>query len=85
MQAVNYTNLRTNLKKILDTVTNDFETFIVTRKNNENIVVMSEVEYNNLLENSYIRKSPNNYKKLIESVEQLNAGKSKNRELQDYE
>ncbi len=85
MQAVNYSNLRTNLKQILDNVTNNFETVIVTRKNNENVVVMSEAEYNNLMENSYIRQNPRNYERLLNSIEQLNNGKSKSRDLKDYE
>ncbi len=84
MQAVNYSNLRTNLKQILDNVTNNFETVIVTRKNNENVVVMSEAEYNNLMENSYIRQNPRNYERLLNSIEQLNNGKSKSRDLKDY-
>ncbi len=85
MQAVNYSNLRNNLKQILDNVTNNFETVIVTRKNNENVVVMSEAEYNNLMENSYIRQNPRNYERLLNSIEQLNNGKSTNRDLKDYE
>ncbi len=85
MKAVNYSSLRSNLKQVLDTVVNDFETYVITRKNDENVVVMSEAEYNNLIENAYIRKSPNNVKRLNQSIEQLNNGKSKNRDLKQYE
>ncbi len=85
MKAINYTNLRTNLKQVLDTITNDFETFIVTRKNNENVVVMSESEYNNMQENLYIRASKNNYDRLLESIDQLENSNSKVRDLKDYE
>lgn len=85
MQAVNYSNLRSNLKQILDNVTNNFETVIVTRKNNENVVVMSEAEYNNLMENAYIRQSSRNHERLLKSIEQLNSGKSSNKELKEYE
>ena len=34
MLAVNYTNLRENMKNYMDKVTDDYETMIVTRKNN---------------------------------------------------
>lgn len=85
MKALNYSSLRSNLKQVLDTVVNDFETYVITRKNDENVVVMSEAEYNNLIENAYIRKSPNNVKRLNQSIEQLNNGKSKNRDLKQYE
>lgn len=35
MLAVNYTNLRENMKNYMDKVTDDYETMIVTRKNNQ--------------------------------------------------
>ena len=34
MLAVNYTNFRENMKDYMDKATNDYETMIVTRKNN---------------------------------------------------
>ena len=35
MLAVNYTNLRDNMKTYMDKVTDDYETMIVTRKDNK--------------------------------------------------
>ena len=40
MLAVNYTELRGNMKKCMDKVSDDFETLIVTRKKNKNIVMI---------------------------------------------
>ena len=37
MLAVNYSNLRDNMKNYMDQVTDDYETMIVTRKNNRNV------------------------------------------------
>ena len=54
MLAVNYTNLRENMKNYMDKVTDDYETMIVTRKNNRNVVMMSEEAYNNLMENLHV-------------------------------
>ena len=54
MLAVNYTNLRENMKNYMDKVADDYETMIVTRKNNRNVVMMSEESYNNLMENLYL-------------------------------
>ena len=51
MLAVNYSTLRENMKACMDRVTDEYETMIVTRKNNKNIVMISEETYNNLLEN----------------------------------
>lgn len=38
MLAVNYTNLRDNMKTYMDKVTDDYETIIVTRKDNRNLL-----------------------------------------------
>ena len=54
MLAVNYTNLRDNMKTYMDKVTDDYETMIVTRKDNKNVVMLSEETYNNLMENVYV-------------------------------
>ena len=61
MLAVNYTTLRENMKRYMDRLTDDYETLIVTRKNNKNIVMMSEEAYNNLMENIYIMGNNENY------------------------
>ncbi len=74
MLAVNYSNLRDNLKKNLDQVTEEYETIIVTRKNNRNVVMMSEESYNNMLENLHVLGTPANYKWLMESKAQLEKG-----------
>ena len=75
MLAVNYTNFRENLKDYMDKATNDYETMIVTRKNNKNVVMISEESYNNLMENVYVMGNKSNYDWLMESKEQLESGK----------
>ena len=74
MLAVNYTNLRDNMKNYMDKVTDDYETMIVTRKNNKNVVMISEEAYNNLMENVYIMGNKENYDWLMESKAQLEKG-----------
>ena len=74
MLAVNYTNLRENMKSCMDKVTDDYETMIVTRKNNRNVVMMSEESYNNLLENLHVLGNKANYDWLMESKAQLESG-----------
>jgi Antitoxin of toxin-antitoxin stability system len=74
MLAINYTNLRDNMKENFDKITNDYETMIVTRKNNKNIVMMSEESYNNLMENIYVMGNKSNYDWLMESKKQLENG-----------
>ena len=71
MLAVNYTNLRDNMKTYLDKVTDDYETMIVTRKDDKNVVILSEEAYNNLMENVYVMGNKANYDWLVESKAQL--------------
>ena len=77
MIAVNYSQLRENLKKYCDKTTKDYETIVITRKNNENVVMLSEEAYNNLLENAYIMGNKANYDWLMESKKQLEKGNFK--------
>lgn len=74
MLAVNYTTLRDNMKSCMDKITDDYETMIVTRKDNRNIVMLSEESYNNLMENIYVMGNKANYDWLMESMEQLKRG-----------
>lgn len=81
MLAVNYTNLRDNMKTYMDKVTDDYETLIVTRKDNRNIVMLSEEAYNNLMENIYVMGNKANYDWLMESKAQLESCKFSAHEL----
>ena len=81
MIATNYTELRENLKSYMDQVTDNYETMIITRKNNRNVVMISEESYNNLMENIYIMGNKANYNWLMESKKQLESGKSAVRDL----
>lgn len=75
MFAVNYTNLRDNMKTYMDKVTDDYETMVVTRKNNKNVVMLSEESYNNLMENIHVFGNRANYDWLMESKVQLEDGR----------
>ena len=81
MLAVNYTNFRDNMKTYMDKVTDDYETMIITRKNNRNVVMLSEESYNNLMENIHVMGNKTNYDWLMESKAQLEKGKFSAHEL----
>ncbi len=83
MIATNYSSVRRNFKEYCDKAANDFETIIITRERGENVVMLSEAEYNNLLENLFVRSNPEYYNELLKSIEQLKKGKGKKRELID--
>ena len=70
MKVVNYTDLRVNLKKWLDSVVNDVEELIIKRKDNKDLVVISLEEYNSLKETSYLL-SGKNRDVLLNSIKEL--------------
>ncbi|NDL66410.1 type II toxin-antitoxin system Phd/YefM family antitoxin [Anaerotalea alkaliphila] len=81
MLAVNYTTLREHLKDYFDKVNDDYETLVVTRKDNRNVVVLSEESYNNIMENMYVRSSRKNYERLLQAKEQVERGEGLPRAL----
>lgn len=81
MLATNYSNFRGNMKKYLDEVTTNFTSIIITRKNDENVVILSEKEYQNLIENQHVLGSKSNKAWLDASKAQLEKGQAKTREL----
>lgn len=85
MLAVNYTNLRENMKSYMDKVTDDYETMIVTRKDNKNVVMISEESYNNLMENIHVMGNKFNYDWLMESKAQLEKGNVSTHDLVEVE
>lgn len=73
MLAVNYSTIRKNLKDYCDKVTDDYETVIVTRKDEKNVVIISLEEYNDM------QKTIKNMKYLTmidKSMAELESGKS---------
>ena len=77
MKAINYTQLRENMKEYMDRVCEDCETYVVTRKHNKNVVLLSEESYNTLQENVYVLGNKANYDWLMASKEQLLRGKTR--------
>lgn len=75
MIVTNFSNVRNNLKKVCDHVVQDSDIAIITRKNDENVVLTSQVQYDNLMENLHIRNSKANYEWLKESIKQAEDGK----------
>lgn len=71
MIAANYSNVRENLKSYCDKVNEENETVIITRKDNKNVVLMSQNEYNNMLENIKIIKDPKYLLSLFETLNKL--------------
>ena len=86
MNAINYSELRKNLKTTMDQVCENHEPIIITRKNSDNLVLVSYEDYSSIEETSYLLKSPKNAKRLRESIKSFYEGKGIEKELiEDYE
>ena len=85
MIATNYSQVRDNLKCYMDKVTEDYEPVIITRKNNKNVVMISEEAYNNMLENMHLMGNKANYDWLMESKRQFENGNVKIHEILETE
>ena len=83
MRAITYTSARNNLASTMKKVCDDHAPIIVTRKNNEAVILMSLEDYEALTETAYLMQSPKNAKRLIESIEELNTGKGQEREIME--
>lgn len=81
MRAISYTAARQNLAGTMKHVCEDHDPVIVTRKSSESVVIMSLEDYEALKETAYLLQSPKNVKRLLESIEELEAGKGTAREL----
>ena len=83
MKAITYTAARQNLAKTMENVCNDHAPIIVTRKSSDSVVIMSLKDYEAFEETAYLLRSPENTKRLIESIAQLENGKGTKRELME--
>ncbi|MGA8968842.1 MAG: type II toxin-antitoxin system prevent-host-death family antitoxin [Pseudolabrys sp.] len=81
MTHVSYTELRSNLSNLMDTVCDSRAPLLVTRQNARSVVMVSEDEYEGLMETVHLLSSPANITRLLESIEQANNGELSELEL----
>ena len=70
MDAITYTALRQNLNTYINKVVQNQDSLIITRKNNENVVLISIDEYNSLVETNYLLSNDANAEHLRKSIAQ---------------
>lgn len=81
MDAIPYTRLRSNLATEMDRVCDDHAPIIVTRKASRSVVMMSLDDYEALEETAYLLRNPENARRLLESVAELEQGGGTERKL----
>ncbi len=81
MRAITYSEARQKLAPVIDSVVDDKAPIIITKKGEKAVVMISLEEYEALEETAYLLRSPVNARRLLESVQELEAGKGSSREL----
>ena len=81
MRTLSYSNLRSNLSKALQEVNEDHIPIIITRKNGPSSVLISLEDFNSYQETDYLLSSPKNAQRLMSSIEAIELGKSKKKDL----
>ncbi|MFV0420602.1 type II toxin-antitoxin system Phd/YefM family antitoxin [Oleidesulfovibrio sp.] len=75
-EALTYSDARKNLASTMDKVCDTHEAVIITRRKAKPVVMMSLEDYNSIAETAYLLRSPANAKRLRESIQDVQAGKT---------
>jgi len=81
MKSITYTAARENLAATINRVCEDNAPVIITRNRDQSVVMLSLAEYESLEETAYLLRSPENAKRLLRSIDQLERGKGVRKKL----
>ncbi len=81
MQVVTFSELRNDLKKIMDTSADQHEAIIIKRPKGENMILLSQSDYESLKETAYLLGTEANAKHLRKSIKSLRSGKLAHKKL----
>lgn len=70
MRVISFSKVRDSLKSVLDSVSEDADYTVITRRDAGDAVVMSLDYFNSLMETVHLLKSPANVAHLARSIEQ---------------
>lgn len=74
MAHVSYSELCGNLATYMEAVCDDRAPLLVTRQNARSVVLISEEDYEGLMETVHLLKSPANALRLLRSIQETNEG-----------
>ena len=82
MKVRTYSDVRQHLKAVMDEVCESVEPCEITRtRRDESVVILAKSDYQGLIETAYLFRSPGNAVRLLQSMQQFQAGEGKEREL----
>ncbi len=83
MLTTTISDFRKDIKKYIDTVSEDYETLIINRGKDQGVVIISLDEYNSILATSHELSSKKNQKRLDSALDKLKKGKGFQKKLID--
>ncbi|MHB1618250.1 MAG: type II toxin-antitoxin system Phd/YefM family antitoxin [Metallibacterium sp.] len=83
MRVVSFSEARNNLKQVIDSVVENADMTVITRRDAPDAVVMSLDTLNSWVETVHLLKTPANAAHLAKSIGQLRKGKVRARILAD--
>ncbi|MFG0934889.1 type II toxin-antitoxin system Phd/YefM family antitoxin [Staphylococcus sp. 231237_7MaSpsaltlick] len=84
MTVLSYSNARKDFRKLIDKVNDDSDTVTITT-NERNAVLMSEDDYNSIMETLYLQQSPANAKHLAQSISEAEKSNTVEVDIDSYE
>ena len=81
MKSITYTEAREKLSDTMNRVCEDHDPWVITKRRDKAVVMISLEDYESLIETTHLLKSPRNARRLLESIEQLEKGKGKTKKL----
>jgi antitoxin YefM len=83
MKTMSYSESRKRYAEVLDSVVDDREEVVITRAGHEPAVIVSLDDYESLKETAFLLRNPANARRLLGSIEELEAGRGAPQELLD--
>lgn len=81
MKTMSFSESRARYRETLDAVIDDREEVVITRAGRDPVVIVSLEDYESLKETAYLLQNPANARRLLGSIERLEAGSGSVREL----
>ncbi len=83
MRTMSYSESRANYAAALDAVLDDREEIVITRAGKDPVVMVALDDYESLKETAYLLRSPENARRLLGAIDELEAGRGEPHELSE--
>ncbi|MDN5722857.1 MAG: type II toxin-antitoxin system prevent-host-death family antitoxin [Corynebacterium sp.] len=81
MRTMNFAESRKRYAEILDSVAEDRDPVVIARAGHEPVVMVSLDDYESLRETAYLMRSPANARRILDAMDELDAGAGTAHEL----